>query len=340
MSLITRCPACGTMFKVVPDQLRISEGWVRCGHCSEVFDAQSHLQTLSPLGEPPAPPPPSVEQDQALQIAEVDAGTVAAEGSVDELAKVHLDADVVPEEAPLASMPDEPVLEVPVSSGAMLVNPESQFEPSSPYSDDSPDDDVRRRLEAQRDRDGASAAVISVPDSILDEDVSFVREARRKALWRRPVVRIALATCALLLTGVLVVQVAVHERDRLAALEPELKPWLARLCGQLGCTIAVPRQIESVVIDSSTFNKVRNDVFRLGFTIRNTSGVEVATPALELTLTDTQDQPVLRRVFRPEEAGAGPSLASRGEWNAVLNMSVDANGAGRVSGYRLLAFYP
>ena len=39
MSLITSCPACGTMFRVVPDQLKISEGWVRCGHCSEVFDA-------------------------------------------------------------------------------------------------------------------------------------------------------------------------------------------------------------------------------------------------------------------------------------------------------------
>ena len=43
MSQITRCPACGTMFKVVPDQLRISEGWVRCGHCAEVFDAAAHL---------------------------------------------------------------------------------------------------------------------------------------------------------------------------------------------------------------------------------------------------------------------------------------------------------
>ena len=45
MSLITRCPACGTMFKVVPDQLKISDGWVRCGQCSEVFDASVHLQT-------------------------------------------------------------------------------------------------------------------------------------------------------------------------------------------------------------------------------------------------------------------------------------------------------
>src|SRR3954468_18268106 len=49
MSLITRCPACGTMFKVVPDQLRISEGWVRCGHCAEVFDATAHMQTPEAL---------------------------------------------------------------------------------------------------------------------------------------------------------------------------------------------------------------------------------------------------------------------------------------------------
>jgi predicted Zn finger-like uncharacterized protein len=48
MSLITRCPACGTMFRVVPDQLRISEGWVRCGQCAEVFDAARNLQVLTP----------------------------------------------------------------------------------------------------------------------------------------------------------------------------------------------------------------------------------------------------------------------------------------------------
>jgi len=52
MSLITSCPACGTMFRVVPDQLKISEGWVRCGHCSEVFDASKHLSDESVLVEP------------------------------------------------------------------------------------------------------------------------------------------------------------------------------------------------------------------------------------------------------------------------------------------------
>ena len=37
--LATRCSACGTVFRVVPDQLRVSEGWVRCGRCAEVFNA-------------------------------------------------------------------------------------------------------------------------------------------------------------------------------------------------------------------------------------------------------------------------------------------------------------
>src|SRR5438128_3953502 len=85
MSLITSCPACGTMFRVVPDQLKISEGWVRCGHCSEVFDASVNLSdesVLDPLQdaqgtrsmglppestEPPAPPPVSPPVPPAAQ---------------------------------------------------------------------------------------------------------------------------------------------------------------------------------------------------------------------------------------------------------------------------------
>jgi predicted Zn finger-like uncharacterized protein len=68
MSLATRCPACSTVFRVLQDQLRVSEGWVRCGQCQEVFNA---LETLFDLGTPVeagsaasppqatfAPPPP------------------------------------------------------------------------------------------------------------------------------------------------------------------------------------------------------------------------------------------------------------------------------------------
>jgi predicted Zn finger-like uncharacterized protein len=39
MSWITRCPACGTTYKVVSDQLKMAQGWLRCGQCQHVFDS-------------------------------------------------------------------------------------------------------------------------------------------------------------------------------------------------------------------------------------------------------------------------------------------------------------
>ncbi|MBB1603891.1 zinc-ribbon and DUF3426 domain-containing protein [Variovorax sp. UMC13] len=58
MSLATRCPACGTTFRVVRDQLRISDGWVRCGRCSHVFDGAAELH--DPLSGPLPVTPPAV----------------------------------------------------------------------------------------------------------------------------------------------------------------------------------------------------------------------------------------------------------------------------------------
>ena len=46
MSLATRCVACGTVFRVVQDQLKVSEGWVRCGRCGDVFNALEGLFDL------------------------------------------------------------------------------------------------------------------------------------------------------------------------------------------------------------------------------------------------------------------------------------------------------
>jgi predicted Zn finger-like uncharacterized protein len=60
MSLATRCTQCGTIFKVVQDQLKVSEGWVRCGRCQEVFNALEGLFDLDreapPARQTPTPP--------------------------------------------------------------------------------------------------------------------------------------------------------------------------------------------------------------------------------------------------------------------------------------------
>ncbi|MBP6644331.1 MAG: zinc-ribbon domain-containing protein, partial [Burkholderiaceae bacterium] len=48
MMLVTKCPNCHTVFKVVSDQLKISEGWVRCGQCNEIFDTTLNLREWDP----------------------------------------------------------------------------------------------------------------------------------------------------------------------------------------------------------------------------------------------------------------------------------------------------
>lgn len=40
--LIVRCPACQTVFRVQPEQLRLRDGLVRCGHCYTPFNALEH----------------------------------------------------------------------------------------------------------------------------------------------------------------------------------------------------------------------------------------------------------------------------------------------------------
>lgn len=311
MSLITCCPACGTMFKVVADQLKISEGWVRCGHCAQVFDAPAHM--VQPVGSArptatPVPPAPSRAPQVAAPPPEYRAPPPTLAPAPFHVEPEPEPSDTAPSELPSVAPEAVEVEEIPVFGAQDL---------------------------KQAEADAAEA------DAALQE-VSFIRDARRRAFWSRPFVRAMLVFAILALGAVLALQVAVQERDRLAMMQPGLKPLLEQACAQLQCTISPPRQIETIAIDSSSFNKLRADTYRLNFTLKSSAAIPIAAPSMELTLTDTQEQPVVRRVLSPQDLGASsPLLPAGGEWSTTVTLSVAATGgSGRIAGYRLLAFYP
>ncbi len=63
MVLATRCPNCGTSFRVVPDQLKLRGGWVRCGVCSTTFDSNNSLTEVElPVVAPATPVAPVVAE--------------------------------------------------------------------------------------------------------------------------------------------------------------------------------------------------------------------------------------------------------------------------------------
>jgi predicted Zn finger-like uncharacterized protein len=382
MSLITRCPACGTMFKVVADQLKVSQGWVRCGHCAEVFDAATHLLPREPASLEPA--------------GLVPAGLVPVASA--------LDADE--QEVMLASPLQETAQAQPQSVGA----PENSLvelvllKPALPEADDAPDsagdfdpaswklaqhDGAQEQVQEVQSGWDASAASADLPPRLqalvhtatLDEagpaspvvvqahvvdvdssdfdalpDVSFVRDARRKAFWTRPQVRRSLAALSVLLLALLALQWVIQQKDSLAARNPSFGPLLQTLCSALGCDTRPPRHIESLVIDSSSFNRLGPDAYRLNFSLKNNAAAALEMPSLEVTLTDAQDQALVRRVLGPALFGAGSTaLAAHAELAGAVTMKVSADGGLatpaslpssasavplRVAGYRVLAFYP
>jgi len=396
MALITRCPVCGTRFKVVPDQLRISDGWVRCGECAEVFDASADLtqSEAEPVLAPPGDGEPYIGPRPGDGFAPVPVGDTGGAGDPVDAGyggyagygtgyvwSAPPVAEPAPEHRfdvpfqPFFDRPSMPPADAPEDGDERAAEGFASADDAGPAlapwdpAFDDPADETTEAPEAgaQDDVEEVPQSLTEFPadmstlpedtvyvappppadvDAALDEPrpVSFLKEPveATDTLWQRPWVRRSLAVLAALLVLTLGVQVMLQQRDAIAARLPGAKPALKVLCLPFGCTVQVLRQIESVVIDSSTFTTVRHGVYRLNVVLKNRAATEIAVPAIELALTDTQEQAVLRRVLQPADMGAAPgNIAPNAEWTASMELGVAEEASiTRIVGYRLLAFYP
>lgn len=181
------------------------------------------------------------------------------------------------------------------------------------------------------------------PDSTAElKHVSFLPVHRDGSGRRKPLRRLTLSfLIAALLLG-LAGQIALHERDRIIAQHPGLRHWFLAFCAPFNCKLSALKEKDSIVIDGASFNKITGDSYRLTFTLKNTSTFKLAVPAIELTLTDSLDQPVLRRVFLSTELDLkSETLAGGSERATSLTMAVNLDSAAQqIVGYRLYAFYP
>lgn len=376
MSLITCCPSCGTKFRVVADQLRISEGWVRCGRCQEVFDAarslqevqavaapvagqqsaaeavqvpdvssQEHAPISEALPEPEPEPEPQVGYELPVPPEEVDETwldqpALAAgqqQARADSIAQ-RMHSVIEPRESSLGEEPTE----THGLKGASEV-PEADWEP--PLAEPLTEPFAQPQQPADTDLDAVNASQ-EVQGHVHEEDdagapiPSFVRQAQRKAWWSQPAVRFVMGMLVIFLPLTLLLQIAMHERNTLVAWKPEWRTAFENMCVALRCELAPRKSIASVVLTGSSFNQDTQPYhYRLGLSIQNQAPTLVATPAVELTLTDAQDQVLVRKVFSPEEIGAPAELAARSEWNGSLPVMTQGLHL-QVSGYRVMAFYP
>jgi predicted Zn finger-like uncharacterized protein len=289
MNLKTRCPACETVFKIVPDQLKVSQGWVRCGRCAEVFDAATHAVSADDVNQWPQTSVPVTPATMTQPVATSSNDSITIPKNI----------------APKA-----------INTPAKAILPSKNT--------------------AQKSETG-------------EPDLSFVRIAKNKAFWQRiAVTRTLYATC-IGLAGLLFMQVVYSQRNHLAASNPALKSGLVSVCETVGCIVEPYKNIDAFKIDSSSFQKVpttsensRADIFSLKLSLKNNSDLPLAIPAVELTLTEAGDKPILRRVLLAKDLGfSGTTLAANGDWTGSVTVAVTPNTAmPPISGYRVLLFYP
>jgi len=176
----------------------------------------------------------------------------------------------------------------------------------------------------------------------LEDDAEFLASNEP-----RPGFVVLWSFVSLLALAALTVQAAVHFRTELVLLAPQMRPQLEIACEVLGCEVHLPRKPDLMSIESSElrFDPNRGGIIRLTAVVRNRARFPQEYPALELTLLNERDEPVVRRVLFPSDyldpTDAQVKLAAGVAPGAEEVVSIEFDPLGlRAAGFRLYLFYP
>ncbi|MEO6353224.1 MAG: DUF3426 domain-containing protein [Burkholderiaceae bacterium] len=192
-------------------------------------------------------------------------------------------------------------------------------------------------------RQSAAPASEQETEEVAQEEPGFVTTARRQQHRQRGVRRLFGAGSAILAL-VLLAQAGYALRNQIAAHLPQTKPSLLAICRTLGCSIALPVQIDAISIESSELQAQPGAAGALALTLllRNRSSTVQSWPNIELTLNDGNQRAILRRVFTPREFPLSTTDIAKGfgadsEQTIRLSFTLTQLTA---AGYRVVLYYP
>jgi hypothetical protein len=289
------------------EQLAARAGQVRCGKCSRVFDALEHLIEETAPARAPRPKP----EFEAMRADAADAEP-APESATREAPDIGATAQepVIAQAADVVA--DAPEAGAETSEAAILLEP-AIAEPAN----------------AEPMAASGSSSFDFGPVAAAEPD-----KPGRRWPW---------LLGALLLLLILLAQAAYHYRSAVTLLFPKAKPYAVALCATLGCELPLPRRIELMSIEASDLqaDTTNPNVMVLSATLKNRAIFNQQHPLLELTLTDAQDQPVVRRVLAPQDyLGKAVNTQTGFAANTEIAIKVFIEGSQvKATGYRLYLFY-
>jgi hypothetical protein len=144
------------------------------------------------------------------------------------------------------------------------------------------------------------------------EEPAFIRAARRPP---RRGFSVFYGGGSVLLAMFAALQLAIVFRTGLMTRWPEIRPALVQMCASFGCSLGWPAQPDQLAVMGSELQAITGtDVLELTAVVRNRASFTQALPALEVTLTDSRNRAVARKVFT-----AADYLAAAGEPRARID---------------------
>lgn len=172
---------------------------------------------------------------------------------------------------------------------------------------------------------------------IVDDDDELDGGDMQKRTWPWTV-------ASVLALMMLIAQAAYFYRVDVAAHHPSLKPALESYCGLLKCEIPLPSYADLITIESSELEAVPDVEARivLHALLRNRAEYAQAYPHLELTLTDSMDKALARRIFKPTEylpSSERQDAGMRPNRELAIALELDTTDL-KPMGYRMQLLYP
>lgn len=362
MRAITHCPVCQTQFFVSERQLDQHHGQVRCGHCLHVFDAKTHSVTAV---EPAASDTTDLTASTIIASA-IDTELIAADNQDSTIAATEVSAHLAADAATTDLLDILPatttdvtvvtdVTEVASANEALINIDPPVFIPAAILAAPTLEHEFAANVAAESVAAGSiesdTNAVAIVTDAVSVDTVVAADPAEYfdylteppAAMPSKPLhVWLSLLLVFILLL-LAIIQSLYFLRNPIAIYYPNIKPHLQQACHKLGCSIDLPKKIELIIIDDSDMQEDPDHAGLIEFktTLINQAGFHQAYPNLELTLTDLDDKPTLRRLFKPREylpalTNTQAGIAPAEEVDVKLKISVTGM---PVAGYRVFVTY-
>jgi predicted Zn finger-like uncharacterized protein len=304
MNYITSCPACETQFVLTTEHIKAHRGKVQCGQCEHIFNAKNRLTEVSEDIHSAAEYNASLESSKQV--------TIANSAPADDK---HINAVL---DGVLGAVPN---LEDLNANSTLYADANDPFIGDQTH--------------------------IEIEDSYSFEDEKpiAIDDLATSPKFKKDKVKLNIGS--LLLSFLLITLAALQSiyflRTKIAAEYPQFKPYLVQACTALQCNIDLPNNLDLFTIDDSDMQESENyaNVIDFSSLLINNANYPQAFPNIELTLTDTDDQPVIRRLIKPSEylktsANVAAGMAGKDEVRVKLAINVTDLS---VAGYRVLLSY-